>query len=340
MTHLLSKVFLVFGGCMFAAMAHAQTKEVLVPTVFEAGHFYTTPTARTGYTPRLIVDTGGAGFGGLYAIRRDIVSRLGGTVTTCKQPDFKVDIVGGISFRTGAGLPSVTQPRPCGADAVILDADAGVKAADGMLGAGYLSHFIWTFDYPAKKLLIEPQDWHPDPHAVRVPLSFVHNQNGERGSDFPAVALMIDGEPVPLLFDTGATAFPTPAGLTAQHIPTVKGEGVTSYIIKSVFEKWHAHHPEWRIIENGDSLIQGMRLIEVPEVTLGTQRVGPVWFTERPDRNFGPERMSLWMGQTVVGAAGANLYGRFRITVDYPHEALWIDPSCQTSGSTYICQHG
>ncbi|KAA8383323.1 hypothetical protein FOH24_16635 [Acetobacter tropicalis] len=108
-------------------------------------------TARTGYTPRLIVDTGGAGFGGLYALRRDIVSRLGGTVTTCKQPDFKVGLVGGISFRTGAGLPSVTQPRPCGADAVILDADAGVKAADGMLGAGYLSHFIWTFDYPAKK---------------------------------------------------------------------------------------------------------------------------------------------------------------------------------------------
>ncbi|GBR68919.1 hypothetical protein AA0312_1142 [Acetobacter tropicalis NRIC 0312] len=267
-----------------------------MPTMFEAGHFYVTPTARTGYTPRLIVDTGGAGFGGLYALRRDIVSRLGGTVTTCKQPDFKVGLVGGISFRTGAGLPSVTQPRPCGADAVILDADAGVKAADGMLGAGYLSHFIWTFDYPAKKILLEPQDWHPDPHAVRVPLSFVHNQNGERGSDFPEVTLMIDGEPVPLLFDTGATAFPTPAGLTAQHIPTVKGEGVKSYIIKSVFEKWHAHHPEWRIVENGDSLIQGTRLIEVPEITLGTQRVGPVWFTERPDRNFGLERMSLWMG--------------------------------------------
>ena len=219
--------------------------------------------------------------------------------------------------------------------------DSVLETMDLVKTLSYISKYPGNMDNV--KVALVPYDRHgehPDPHAVRVPLSFVHNQNGERGSDFPAVTLMIDGEPVPLLFDTGATAFPTPAGLTAQHIPTVKGEGVTSYIIKSVFEKWHAHHPEWRMIEKGDSLIQGTRLIEVPEITLGTQRVGPVWFTERPDRNFGPERMSLWMGQTVVGAAGANIYGRFRITIDYPHEALWIDPSCQTSGSTYICQHG
>lgn len=303
--------------------AHAASDGRVIPTAFEAGHFYATPRTSKGQTVRLLVDTGGGGMGILYIMKASALKRIGGQAIQCRLPGFSFDGARMPLFTAATRLPAPAGPEACGAAAAVVNTlpDLGY---DGVLGAAYLSHFIWTFDYPAQRLIVESPSWQPDAHATHAPLLFARNSAGEWLSDFPAITLTVDGEALSLLLDTGATALPTPSGAAAQHIATVNGIGVTSYIITSIFNRWHARHPDWPVVLNGDRLIPGTRLIRVPDVTIGAVHVGPVWFSERPDVNFGPERMSLWMGQTVVGAAGANVYGRFRVTVDYPHETLWM----------------
>ncbi len=307
------------------SIAHAGTNGRVIPTTFEAGHFYATPKTTKGQTIRLLVDTGGGGMGTLYLMKSSVLQRLGARTITCSLPGLSFDGARMPAFSTATRLPVPAAPEACGVSATATN-DLPDLGYDGVLGAAYLSHFIWTFDYPAQRLSVESLSWRPDARATRIPLLFAQNSAGQWLSDFPGVVLTVDGEPITLLFDTGATALPTQSGAASRNIATVNGIGVTSYIVTSIFNRWHARHPEWPVVLNGDRLIPGTRLIRVPDVALGTLHVGPVWFTERPDVNFGPQRMSLWMGQTVVGAAGANVYGRFKITVDYPHEALWIAP--------------
>ncbi|MDN7353155.1 hypothetical protein [Acetobacter senegalensis] len=324
MNRLFLKTLYILACLPVIAEAKTEVGERIIPTTFEAGHFYAIPTALNGQKVRLIVDTGGGGFDGLYVFRKSAVGRLNATLTKCKVDDFSIDVVRSLSFLPDASIAPVPTKRPCMADAMSIGDMPADNTFDGILGAGYLARFIVTFDYPARQLIVEPDDWRPAADAQRIPLIFPHNMQGKRKSDFPGVTLIIDGVPTHLLLDTGATAFPTPAGQVAQHIETVNGEGVTSYITKSIFDRWHSHHPEWQVVERGDHLISNTRIIRVTEVHFGTARVGPVWFTERPDKNFGPKGMSMWMGQTVVGAAGANIYGSLKMTIDYAHEALWI----------------
>ena len=58
-------------------------------------------------------------------------------------------------------------------------------------------------------------------------------------------------------------------------------------------------------------------MIEVPYFSVAGFRIGPVWFTERPNANF-HEYMSQWMDRRVDGALGGNVFRFFRVTVDYP----------------------
>jgi hypothetical protein len=48
-----------------------------------------------------------------------------------------------------------------------------------------------------------------------------------------------------------------------------------------------------------------------------------VWFTERPDRAFHGMMASI-MDAAPEGAIGANVLGRFRMTIDYPHATAWF----------------
>lgn len=57
-------------------------------------------------------------------------------------------------------------------------------------------------------------------------------------------------------------------------------------------------------------------MIQVPSLQVGGLDTGPVWFTQRVDRNF-VGYMSQWMDKTVVGALGGNALRNFRILLDY-----------------------
>ncbi|RAO74862.1 hypothetical protein CA260_18835 [Dyella jiangningensis] len=299
----------------------------LVPTVYEAGHFYATPMLATGERLRLIVDTGGGGNHGWFVLGRQAPARFGLATDRCRIGENEVDVVRSMTFRSGQGLPP--SAAPCGSMALVMPGDGSVDGEDGQLGAGYLPGRIWTFDYPAQKLWLEPARWKAarDMHAAN--LGFPRDEQGHLESGFARIALSVAGESMDFLLDTGATARPTEAGKASAASLSEHGIGVASYIASSVFERWRRAHPSWRVIEHGDNLLGARfdsRLIEVPEVMIAGWRVGPVWFTERPDAAFSskPGGMSSYMDQPVVGAVGGNVFMHFTMTVDYPASKAWF----------------
>lgn len=291
----------------------APAKAQVLPTVYEAGHFYATPETVDGQKLKLLVDTGGAGGGGRYVLTAGTVKHLRLPTHTCDG----AKVASLPHFKSSQSLPPPVAPY-CGQVAIIGGID--------ILGAGYLPGRVWTFDYPAQRLTLEGSAWQAAPAAHRTPLGFPHNSEGGQSSGFARITIRVDGQPLDMLLDTGATAHPTAAGEKASGTPTVNGEGVTSYITTSVLERWHKAHPTWRVVADGDDLFgpkQATRLIEVPNVEIAGWSVGPIWFTERPDHNF-HDVMSSYMDKQVEGAVGGNVFRHFVMTIDYPHEAAYF----------------
>lgn len=139
---------------------------------------------------------------------------------------------------------------------------------------------------------------------------------------FPRIQVVVDGEILDLLFDTGAHTPLTPLA----HATIGDGRAAirsTSFISNSIFQKWKIAHPNWRVIDKAE-MGSGEAMIEVPEVTIAGYSVGPVWFTRRADKNF-HEFMSQWMDRRIEGALGGNALRFFRIVVDYPQQSAFFE---------------
>jgi hypothetical protein len=186
-----------------------------------------------------------------------------------------------------------------------------------MLGQEWFGGRVWTFDYPLRRLLLRATGDVPgQKQEHKVALGFKSDASGKRVLNFPRIQVVIDGETLDLLFDTGATTFLSDTALAALQDKGA-ADRATSFITASTFEKWRKQHPDWRVIEKAEKTT-GEAMIEVPGVTVAGYRVGPVWFTRRADRNF-HEFMSQFMDKRVEGAVGGNALRFFRVTVDYPN---------------------
>ncbi len=96
----------------------------------------------------------------------------------------------------------------------------------------------------------------------------------------------------------------------------------TSFITKTVFERWHARHPDWQAIEHADAYL-GEPMIRIPLVRVAEYGVGPVWFVRRPDTNFHDD-MSQRMDKRVDGSLGGSLLRYCSVTVDYPRAMAYF----------------
>lgn len=311
----MKKIFM--GAVCMAAVSLASAKGLdkrqQVPAVYEAGHFYITVPTHGASPLRLLVDTGGPGGSGLFVLQATAAKRLDLKTSDCQMGDSSFKVV-----FLPLNLQNVLAPSretPCDASAFLIDRDLGTDHADGVIGAGYMPDQIWTFDYPQQSLWREAATWHANDKRHVIPLALQRDSKG-RTSGFPRVELRVDGETLPMLLDTGATAKATPAGAKATGEASVRGFGVTSYAPSSLINHWHARHDDWKIIEDGDGFIPHMRLIRVPDVEIAGWSIGPVWFTERADKNI--DNLSTYMDGPVKGAAGANILQHFKMTLDYP----------------------
>lgn len=291
----------------------ADTAQTL-PARFDGDLVRVAPETVEGKTLNLYTDTGG----GLF-LTSAAVERLGleaENVAGPPGPDGKGtrrQVVEFPAFKMEAWIPAPSGNGRIGVMPAEMAASQGFTE-DGMLGEPWFGGHVWTFDYPGRHLRIEGEDWKPDPAATRVPLGF-RQDGAERIANFPRVAIRVDGEPIDVLLDTGAMTVLTPKALQAIG-DGGPAERATSMIVDSRFKAWRAAHPDWRVVEDAQER-SGSAMIEVPEIEIGGAKVGPVWFTWRPDANF-REYMSRMMDQRVDGAIGGNALSHFVMTVDYP----------------------
>jgi len=96
-----------------------------------------------------------------------------------------------------------------------------------------------------------------------------------------------------------------------------------SMIAASIFQDWHARHPQWPLIEDAQVGTHA-RMIEVPDIEIAGHHVAKIWFTERPDANF-RQYMSAMMDAPVEGSLGGNALNGLKVTIDYPNARAWVE---------------
>ena len=194
---------------------------------------------------------------------------------------------------------------------------------DGSFGGRWFADGRWLFDYAAGTLhRLETTTAPPD---CGIPLGFQTNDAGHRTMHFPSMMITVDGEPLDVLLDTGATA--TLTETSAPHFDLPPGTDVgTSFIEHAVFERWTTRHPDWRVLDaadrKGDQL---RRMIEVPRITIDGHAVGPVWFAEQPPGSF-QKYMAGMMDRPTWGAIGGSALRYFRMLLDYPAARACFEP--------------
>lgn len=112
------------------------TAPQVMPTVYEAGHFYAVPETRDGQRLKLVVDTGGGGGGGLYWISGAAANRLHLQTRDCAAGGSHLTVAPLPDYRPGHALPPPDSDF-CGA-VVLVNPRGDVTPDDGQLGAGYL----------------------------------------------------------------------------------------------------------------------------------------------------------------------------------------------------------
>jgi hypothetical protein len=207
-------------------------------------------------------------------------------------------------------------PRPK-LDPFPVIAEALFAGDDGMLGAPWFAGHTFMFDYPNQRLVLRDRGDLPKVAAEHVvTLGFARDAKGDPTFSFGRLQMVVDGKPIDMLFDTGATVDLTESAIRA--LGGTAQQRATSFITQSVFDGWRGAHPEWRVVEAADRSIKDAPapLIEVPVLTVGGYQVGPVWFTRRPDNAF-HEWMAQWMDKPTEGALGGSAFHTLRITVDW-----------------------
>lgn len=214
------------------------------------------------------------------------------------------------------GLPYPIRPQ------FLYSGERQLKTDDsGILGTNWFANKIWRFDYINQELfLVDSINWSAfdEKHVVKV--GFMEDSLGNHITHFPSIDIIVEGDTISTLFDTGAQATLNEEASTIFNNEKRVG---TSFIIASIFDKWVVEHPEWQVINGGDAFLEE-DLIEVPKVTIGNHEVGPVWFARRKDTNF-TEYMSQWMDKTVQGAVGGSCFQYFSsVVIDYKSEQVFF----------------
>ncbi|MCD9085612.1 hypothetical protein [Stenotrophomonas sp. SY1] len=289
----------------------------LLPTRFEHQRIFVVPQLRDGGSMQFFTDTGG----GLNMVRDDIAKRLaliaGADIQEQGQPPIKTALWP--TFVDGAAIPAAEQDRFLEGRLAVVPAEGfgdGPMTYEGFLGSRWFAGRVWEFDYPAQSVSVL-QGWTAPATAHSTPLTMLPNRN----MYWPRVQVEIDGETLPLLFDTGATVELGADGAKALGL----AEGVRaggSFITARQYRKWRDAHPDWPVAMKGDG---GMPMIQVPNVRLAGVDTGPAWFAARPDRNF-TEFMSSMTDAPVEGAIGGSAFGRLRMVADYPAQKLYVLP--------------
>lgn len=301
-------------ACSMLALAGtvAAGDRAQVPAEFIHDQVWVTPMLG-GERLRLFTDTGG----GWNAISDALVQRL----ALAREPSESGELVAWPAFDEDASIPAAP-PHFMGGRLAVAPQQQ-LSGADGFLGGRWFADGVWEFDYPNRRLYRLVGFTDPGEQFHRVALGFQTNEAGHRTMHFPSIEVEVDGEALPMLYDSGATATTTESSAPVFGVEPGTNVG-TSFIEHAVFERWAKAHPDWRVIEAADLKgTQKRRMIEVPRVTIGGHSVGPVWFSEQPKGAF-QSYMAGMMDRPTWGALGGSALKYFRVVIDYPGSAAYF----------------
>lgn len=300
-------------ACLAASVAAQE-----LPAQFDHDRIHLTVTAPDQSSVRFYTDSGG----GWNAIGRAASERLRLRPTDHIEDDGgKFDVVDFPAWLAGAGIPAPSVDTPL-KGRLAVGPDREMQGDDGFLGSQWFADRVWKIDYP-RQSFSSLQKFTPAAEDHPFALGFRSDENGKRDLNFPRVVMVVDGKPIDVLFDTGATATLTEGSAAAFQLKPGTRIG-TSFIVKSIFEEWRKAHPSWRVVEAGDTLSGHVfPMIEVPEVSLAGVTFGPVWFTQRPDSAF-REWMSDMMDKQINGAIGGAGLKYLRVVLDYPNAMAYV----------------
>ncbi len=191
---------------------------------------------------------------------------------------------------------------------------------DAFLGQTFFMDHAWTIDYPNEKIMVNtPLHDSMLHHANVQKLGFKKNDKQQKLNGHPSMTIVVEGDSIDVLFDTGATFIPTDEGKKILHTENKTLGG--SFIAASICNAWRNKHPEWKYLKGVD--LSG-DMIEVPVVKINGHEVGPVLFTIRPDEVWS-EGMIATMDKVVQGAIGGSALKYFKVTIDYNSELIQFE---------------
>ncbi|MEN0051923.1 MAG: hypothetical protein AAF806_32960 [Bacteroidota bacterium] len=286
-------------------------EQLLEEAEFEQNRIFLNVPTPNGQQVKFYTDTGGG-----KIINPATPDKLGLTIDSLREGERVMEVVNLSSFLEAQTLPPTISPQ-----FVFRKKSPFEEQTDGMLGANWFANKIWRFDYQNQQLSWV-KAWNPKAanpqHTVQ--LGFMKNALGKHSTHFPRISIIIEGDTIQTLFDSGATAVLNKEA--KGQIGDYYAIGA-SFIVASFFDKWKAQHPEWKVFEGGDALLKE-DMIEVPKMTIAGHTVGPVWFARRKEENF-TQFMSKWMDETIHGAIGGSCFQYFStIVVDYPKELAYF----------------
>lgn len=277
---------------------------VLIPTEWYMNRFVVTPVTTSGRKLRMFSDSAGA-----LILVTEIAQDLKLPITDGKPPTAPWP-----TFRPSASIPPSDDFRLMSRKETDEEFDPE-KGIDGMLGQQWFAGHVWTFDYPHKKLYWRaPGDLpkHSPEHEEK--LGFRLDKDGKRENNFATIDVTVGGEAIPFTLDTGATDILGADVMKLLH-DGLPADRATSFLSESVYQRWHAKHPDWRVMPK---TLTGLEMIEVPKLTLGGYEVGPVWFSVQHDKSF-HQYMAQWTDRVTEGSIGGSAFQYFRMTVDWPN---------------------
>lgn len=310
MSRLLAVV--VSAALGLAIDAHAQT---VIPTRYIADRFFAAPVTQQGDTLEMLMDTGG----GNVFVTKTALLRMGiaPKFVALAEGDSVWDGGAFPRFREGASIPSpLGTPRgKLFGFGEKLFSDLG---GNGMVGHNWFAGRVWVLDYPRRQVsyfvtppTAKPFGPHTIPMTVKAPLV----------RDDPRIQVIVAGDTVDMLLDTGATSVLSPEAIG------IVGAGpaarASAFAATRLWDGWHQKHPDWRVITGGEANMHA-DLIGVPNVSIAGYDAGTVWFAKRPDRVYDGMMKSL-MDKPILASIGGTAFRQFKLTMDYVNQRVTFE---------------
>jgi hypothetical protein len=273
----------------------------LMPVRYDEHRYILAPVTDAGDTLYLYSDTGSE----ITALFPAAVERLGLARDSLVRGQDTFRFTTFPRLRPMASIPFRSVHPKLERAILVVDSIPFAAGTDGLLGTAWFAGRVWTFDYPKHQLLLRVAGDLPRQSARhRVALGFQTDSAGRRTVNLPRIRVLIYGDSLDLLFDTGAMTVLTDSA----HIQLSDGRAArraASFVVQSVFDRWRQRHPRWRVIERADQLLGNARfpMIEVPELEVGGFTVGPVWLPPAGMRTLNTGR-ARWTAPSWARSGG------------------------------------